>query len=274
MEFFNSVPLGYRFIPKDCELIEHYLMKKINCEKLPTNDFQEICINDYHPQDLCTAENRHKRGNNWYFFTQRKGKYKTGSRPDRRVENKKGFWKATGVDAEIKKNNGQIIGYKKTLDFYEEKKEKTQWKMHEYRIDKKMELEKYVLCEIYINTAAKIDDIAEDNINIIDQGDLIPENLDEQNFENINKNLELTSSHTNDRIIIRPQSNNIDDVRDSCNNDNIIDQDDLIPENLDEQNFESIINNLAFDDDHYVHEFKGFDELGVIFQMKNKNTST
>ncbi|KAF3633665.1 hypothetical protein FXO38_25462 [Capsicum annuum] len=147
-------------------------------------------------------------------------------------------------------------------------------KVRLHTIDPCGQLEKYVLCEIYINTAAKIDDIDEDNINIIDQGDLIPENLDEQNFENINKNLELKSSHTNDNIIIRPQSNNIDDVRDSCNNDNIIDQDDLIPENLDEQNFESIINNLEFGDDHYVHEFKGFDELGVIFQMKNKNTST
>lgn len=55
MEELYSIPLGYRFLPTDDELIEHYLMKKINGEKLPKiNDFQEICINSSHPQEYCS----------------------------------------------------------------------------------------------------------------------------------------------------------------------------------------------------------------------------
>lgn len=51
----------------------------------------------------------------------------------------KGYWKATGVDSEVK-YNGQIVGYKMTLDFYEQNGVKSQWKMHEYRLDRKSSL--------------------------------------------------------------------------------------------------------------------------------------
>lgn len=82
------------------------------------------------------TENKHKRGENWYFFTRREKKYKKGGRPNRQVGGKKGFWKATGNDVEIMKD-GQIIGYRKTLDYQEEKGIRSKWKMHEFRIHKK-----------------------------------------------------------------------------------------------------------------------------------------
>ncbi|XP_059310380.1 NAC domain-containing protein 83-like [Lycium ferocissimum] len=212
-EFFDWIPLGYRFCPKDCELIEHYLKKKINGEKLPTNDFREICtINLHHPQELCTTENMHQRGDKWYFFTSRERKHKKGSKPNREVKGK-GNWKATGVDAKITKND-HIIGYKMTLDFYDQNKIKSQWKMHEFRLDRKSsppDLDKYVLCEIYINTAAKNDNNDEaanspniDN-NIIDQDDPSLEILNmypyeekmehEQNFAGFDNNLEFGGDH-------------------------------------------------------------------------------
>ncbi|XP_019261989.1 PREDICTED: NAC domain-containing protein 19-like [Nicotiana attenuata] len=112
------------------------------------------------------AQDGPQREKSWYFFTGRKRRYKNGRKPNRQVIGKKGYWKATGVDSEVK-YNGQIVGYKMTLDFYEQNGVKSQWKMHEYRLDRKsslphanssieyQELDKYVLCEIYINTKAK-----------------------------------------------------------------------------------------------------------------------
>ncbi|XP_055800496.1 NAC domain-containing protein 2-like [Solanum dulcamara] len=311
MEFINSIPLGYRFSPKDDELIEHYLMKKINGEQLPTiNDFQEIYINNYHPQELCTAENRHKRGNNWYFFTRRERKYQKGCIPNRKVEGSKGFWKATGNDVEIKKN-GQIIGYKKILDFQEEKGIKSKWKMHEFRINKKSsppdancssenqkELDKYVLCEIYISTRTNNNS---EVLNYRNDGNIIQPTSD---------NIEEVKHVSHNVNIIQATSDNINEDRNVSDNDNIIDQDDdSILENVNmypwhEQNFVGINNNLEFGGNHQfvqeittpnllsssssnhvdhlpnycdhdgnnVYHYKGFDELGVVvrpyLQMK------
>lgn len=70
-----------------------------------------------------------------YFFTIRIRKYANGSRPNRIVKN--GYWKLSGKEKSITFNN-QIIGYKKYLDFYTgcpKKRERSSWKMHEYRID-------------------------------------------------------------------------------------------------------------------------------------------
>lgn len=44
-----------------------------------------------------------------------------------------GYWKITGKDREIKrKGTNKVIGIKKTLVFYGNQHEKTNWVMHEY----------------------------------------------------------------------------------------------------------------------------------------------
>ena len=50
----------------------------------------------------------------WYFFTPRNRKYQNGSRPNWAASD--GYWKANGVDVQIKEK-GVIIGFKKTLNF-------------------------------------------------------------------------------------------------------------------------------------------------------------
>ena len=72
----------------------------------------------------------------WYFFTPRERKYKNGIRPNRAAGD--GFWKATGADKKIKSKTEILIGFRKALVFYRGKPpkgEKTNWIMHEYRIN-------------------------------------------------------------------------------------------------------------------------------------------
>lgn len=75
----------------------------------------------------------------WYFFSLRDRKYPTGLRTNRATE--AGYWKTTGKDKEIYHGGSQVlVGMKKTLVFYRgraPKGEKTNWVMHEYRLENK-----------------------------------------------------------------------------------------------------------------------------------------
>ncbi|GKE50731.1 NAC domain-containing protein 67-like protein, partial [Tanacetum coccineum] len=88
----------------------------------------------------------------WYFFTPRDRKYPNGSRPNRVTGN--GYWKATGADKPIKsKSDPKVtVGIKKALVFYAGKGTKgikTNWIMHEYRLNKYSKLDDWVLCRLY-----------------------------------------------------------------------------------------------------------------------------
>lgn len=71
-----------------------------------------------------------------YFFTSRTKKYTKGSRPDRAAAD--GYWKGSGAEV-IVRSNGQEVGRKKVLAYYEGKSKnsngiKTNWIMHEFTI--------------------------------------------------------------------------------------------------------------------------------------------
>jgi hypothetical protein len=75
--------------------------------------------------------------NEWYFFSHKDKKYPTGTRTNRATM--AGFWKATGRDKAIFLGNARgRIGLRKTLVFYIGRAphgKKTDWIMHEYRLD-------------------------------------------------------------------------------------------------------------------------------------------
>ncbi|GFQ05019.1 NAC domain-containing protein 100 [Phtheirospermum japonicum] len=135
-----ELPPGFRFHPTDEELITHYLSHKIIDSNFSTRAIGEVDLNRVEPWDLPLKA---KMGENeWYFFCVRDRNY----------------WKATGKDKEICRAKF-LVGMRKTLVFYRgraPKGEKTNWVMHEYRLDGKHSLHnlpntdknEWVICRI------------------------------------------------------------------------------------------------------------------------------
>ncbi|KAL3620848.1 hypothetical protein CASFOL_035760 [Castilleja foliolosa] len=191
----SPYPPGYRFMPKDQELID-YLLKKVNKEPLPVSGMYEVNFYEQSPSQLA-GEYPPLGDKDYYFFTSRYRKYPNGIRPDRGVKNI-GFWKATGTDIIIRSDDGQKIGKKMVLVFYTGKPKpklatKTDWIMHEYMLPdssiapdnttKNMMLDDWVLCRIYLRPERlKKEEKSVDDVN--DNGALIIHNnnvIDKQN---------------------------------------------------------------------------------------------
>ncbi|KAG8370979.1 hypothetical protein BUALT_Bualt13G0041800 [Buddleja alternifolia] len=157
----NQIPIGYRFLPNDDELITHYLKEKIRNETFRFDYIHDANVYEFNPQTL-TGMFHNVGKDEYYFFTPRSRKYRNGNRPNREAGS--GYWKATGADKPIRNNRREIIGFKKSLVFYEGKPpnhSKTNWIMHEYTVDQptrnrrnedNMRLDDWVLCGIHLRT--------------------------------------------------------------------------------------------------------------------------
>ncbi|KAK6133074.1 hypothetical protein DH2020_033113 [Rehmannia glutinosa] len=126
------LPPGFRFHPRDEELICDYLMKWVTglCDDHPL--LIQVDLNKCEPWDI--PETACVGGKEYYFYSQRDRKYATGLRTNRATIS--GYWKATGKDRPIFRN-GTLVGMRKTLVFYQgraPKGSKTDWVMHEFRL--------------------------------------------------------------------------------------------------------------------------------------------
>ncbi|KDO53414.1 hypothetical protein CISIN_1g030909mg [Citrus sinensis] len=105
-----QLPPGFRFHPRDDELVCDYLMKKVT----HTNEsilLAAVDLNKCEPWDI------------------------PGLRTNRATAS--GYWKATGKDRAILRK-GSLVGMRKTLVFYRgraPKGKKTEWVMHEFRLE-------------------------------------------------------------------------------------------------------------------------------------------
>ncbi|XP_059662296.1 NAC domain-containing protein 21/22-like [Cornus florida] len=147
-----KLPPGFRFHPRDEELICDYLMKKVTCCECPL--MIEVDLNKCEPWDIpkmaCVG------GKEWYFYSQRDRKYATGQRTNRATTS--GYWKATGKDRAII-HRGTLVGMRKTLVFYQgraPKGRKSDWVMHEFRLEGPLGppkitslKEDWVLCRVF-----------------------------------------------------------------------------------------------------------------------------
>ncbi|KAI4324648.1 hypothetical protein MLD38_030117 [Melastoma candidum] len=150
----NALPPGFRFHPTDEELITCYLSRKVSDVGFVAKAVSEVDLNKCEPWDLPAKASMGEK--EWYFFSLRDRKYPTGLRTNRATE--AGYWKTTGKDKDILRS-GLLVGMKKTLVFYRGRAprgEKTNWVMHEYRLENKYcfkpTKEEWVLCRVFQKT--------------------------------------------------------------------------------------------------------------------------
>ncbi|NP_001292757.1 uncharacterized protein LOC18439762 [Amborella trichopoda] len=156
----QGLPPGFRFHPTDEELIMFYLATKVfNPSGSTPVSIAEVDLNRCEPWELPEIAKMGEK--EWYFFSLRDRKYPTGHRTNRATD--AGYWKATGKDREIHSaTNGVLVGMKKTLVFYRgraPKGQKTNWVMHEYRLQGDFSYhlackEEWVICRIFHKVAA------------------------------------------------------------------------------------------------------------------------
>ncbi|XP_034593078.1 NAC domain-containing protein 20 [Setaria viridis] len=134
-----ELPPGFRFNPRDEEIITFYLMPKVHHRNFTCIAIGEVDINKTEPWEL--LDKAKMKGEDLYFFYKKDRKYPSGSRANRAT--KAGYWKATGKDKEIhgateSEELSQLVGMKKTLVFYTGRAPdgaKTDWVMHEFRLE-------------------------------------------------------------------------------------------------------------------------------------------
>ncbi|KAL1556088.1 NAC domain-containing protein 21/22-like [Salvia divinorum] len=157
-----KLPPGFRFHPKDEELICDYLLNWITGCPHPLPLLLQVDLNTCEPWDI--PEYACVGGKEWYFYSQRDRKYATGHRTNRATVS--GYWKATGKDRAITRK-GVLVGMRKTLVFYQgraPKGRKTEWVMHEFRLEgahgpgpKSVSTfkEDWVLCRVFIKSRSE-----------------------------------------------------------------------------------------------------------------------
>ncbi|KAF3438567.1 hypothetical protein FNV43_RR21330 [Rhamnella rubrinervis] len=155
----DNLPPGFRFHPTDEELITYYLSRKVSDVSFTSKAVAVVDLNKCEPWDLPGKYTKASMGEKeWYFFSLRDRKYPTGLRTNRATE--AGYWKTTGKDKEIHRS-GVLVGMKKTLVFYKGRAprgEKSNWVMHEYRLENKHPLkrskEEWVVCRVFQKSVA------------------------------------------------------------------------------------------------------------------------
>uniref|UniRef100_A0A1J3FW37 NAC domain-containing protein 78 n=1 Tax=Noccaea caerulescens TaxID=107243 RepID=A0A1J3FW37_NOCCA len=141
---------GFRFHPTDVELVRYYLKRKVLGKKLLVDAIAEVDIYKFEPSDLPDMSFIRSGDLKWHFFCPREKKYSTGVRANRATEC--GYWKTTGKERPVL-CNAEVVGKIKTLVYHFGKSprgERTDWVMHEYRLDDKDLTQKNVPQDTYV----------------------------------------------------------------------------------------------------------------------------
>ncbi|KAL6613975.1 hypothetical protein ACP70R_036245 [Stipagrostis hirtigluma subsp. patula] len=147
-----ELPPGFRFHPRDDELICDYLAPKVSGRVGFSGHWPplvDVDLNQVEPWDFPAVALVGAK--EWYFFSLRDRKYTTGQRTNRATVS--GYWKATGKDRLVARR-GVPVGMRKMLVFYQgraPKGTKTDWVMHEFRMGvahEQCSKEDWVLCRV------------------------------------------------------------------------------------------------------------------------------
>ncbi|XP_022740998.1 NAC domain-containing protein 82-like [Durio zibethinus] len=146
----NSLAPGFRFHPTDVELLKYYLKRKILGKKLSFKVIAEVDIYKHAPWDLPDMSILKTGDLKWFFYCPIEKKYARGARLNRATVY--GYWKITGKERPVKYNEG-VVGMIKTLVFHQGKApcwERTDWVMHEYRLEEKDLTDRGVIQDTYV----------------------------------------------------------------------------------------------------------------------------
>ncbi|CAL5088035.1 unnamed protein product [Urochloa decumbens] len=166
----RKFPIGFRFKPKDEELVEYYLLPRLQGRPtVPNDSVVEANVYACHP-DTLTNEHRSGGKEEWYFLSPRSRMYGNGVRPARKTRDGRGRWKASTATKEVAEEvlcNG-IKFCKSVLNYFEgnpKKEARTKWIMleltvpeYEIKLDKpgaKNMLDEFVMCKIYVSPQHK-----------------------------------------------------------------------------------------------------------------------
>lgn len=128
-----DLPRGFRFHPKDEELIDYLKSKVSGSNEEEHGFFPELDISECEPWDLPQKGLLTGRDQDLYFFNRRQMKYPKGKRMKRGT--KAGYWKDSGRGHKIMSSDNRQIGTKKNLAFYKGRAphaSPTEWHMDEY----------------------------------------------------------------------------------------------------------------------------------------------
>ncbi|XP_002460324.2 protein ATAF2 [Sorghum bicolor] len=167
----DEYPIGFRFKPKDEELVEYYLVNRLTRQPTVPNDYiTEYDVYLCHPDTLTKAEHKGVDQEEWYFLSPRSRMYGNGVRPARKTRDGRGRWKASTASKEVDQKvvcNG-ITFCRSVLNYFEgvpKKEVRTKWIMlelkvpcFEIKLDKpgpKNMLDEYVVCKIYVSPQHK-----------------------------------------------------------------------------------------------------------------------
>ncbi|KAF0898430.1 hypothetical protein E2562_007266 [Oryza meyeriana var. granulata] len=147
----TSLAPGFRFHPTDEELVSYYLKRKVLGRPLKVDAIAEVDLYKLEPWDLPARSRLRTRDSQWYFFSRLDRKHANRARTNRATAG--GYWKTTGKDREVR-HGPRTVGMKKTLVFHAgraPKGERTNWVMHEYRLegDAGIPQDSFVVCRIF-----------------------------------------------------------------------------------------------------------------------------
>ncbi|KAK9198705.1 hypothetical protein WN944_013891 [Citrus x changshan-huyou] len=138
-----DLPVGYRFMPTDEELVFHYLINKACNRALPAQAVKEITARDLylkHPKcsDI-TAPSSSGENKEWYFFIpeEENSFHRSGKETTRFVGDGTGFWKLIGEERPMFNINGQVFALKRNLTYFSgnpSEPRRTHWKMELFRL--------------------------------------------------------------------------------------------------------------------------------------------
>jgi hypothetical protein len=140
----RKFPVGFRFKPRDDELVEFYLLPKLQGRPIvPTDAVVEANVYEHHP-DTLTGMHRSGGGEEeqeeWYFLSSRQRMYGNGVRPARKTRDGRGRWKASTATKEVAEEvvcDGGFKFCKSVLNYFEgvpKKEARTKWIMLELTV--------------------------------------------------------------------------------------------------------------------------------------------